>query len=522
MYSIRRISRCYTAAKSVAGLPQGHKRPFVSSFKATTALAGYQKPMRSISIGGIGKSKPLTLFSQVSHRQFSSSEENKDGFGIFGKNPEEEEDRKEAINKISLKLAQTKSSQEVLNIFQTDYIKAQKNQIYVEELILMLHFIVRHMGEVTGDTRLNILLNVMFAHFENVSYEYCATTISCLGFLVNLKGLGIELEMKKKVLNEILGRETPKELIPTIPTLVFSLSTFFHPHEIDGDVQKAVKDCVETYIIEGVEMMEPAHAATLLTAIVKTNSRGNPHDQEVVDTIMTQLERPKFFDDAHENELINILVPIVELGKPSEKLLDSIHECIMAKLDRIDGYNTCMLAQAYARIGSQNNKYFKDIAPHLLSVYRTQGNIFDSILYENQWLTIATFKEKGNDTISDLTNALMDVMDNQHDFSFSDLHGYEATNILVGVASLEVKNVNFIRNIVSVITHHLKSIPTSYLINTARTSFYCLQFTEFSIFYSQVHDELVSRRKNMSDEDKRDLKSIYKAHNEIPDSPFVK
>ena len=66
----------------------------------------------------------------------------------------------------------TDASDQVLSIFENEYLKVGKDPIYVEELCLILHFAVKHMGEVAGDMRMDTLLRMLFQKFEDVEFEF--------------------------------------------------------------------------------------------------------------------------------------------------------------------------------------------------------------------------------------------------------------------------------------------------------------------------------------------------------------
>lgn len=133
-------------------------------------------------------------------------------------------DRHSAAKNLSLQLINTETTSQVLNIFENDYIKSGRKDIYVEELCLLLHFATKHMGSVANDIRMSTLLDMLYARFDNVDFDFVLTTIWAFGILTSYRGMQTPLEHRLKILSELEDKSIPEQSIPNIPSLIFSIS----------------------------------------------------------------------------------------------------------------------------------------------------------------------------------------------------------------------------------------------------------------------------------------------------------
>ncbi|CAI2364482.1 unnamed protein product [Moneuplotes crassus] len=525
MYSLKGFSRLYTLTRSASGISQASRRFFMGSMKSRPTLTASSPSYSSIFKNQVARSHKLTLFNQASQRHFSDQTDKPGSYGMFEELREEDDSRAASAKNLSLQLINTETSHHVLNIFERDFLKAGKDPIYAEELCLLLHFVVKHMGEVAGDIRLDSLLRMLFQRFENVDFEYCQTTVWSLGVLVSFRGLHIKLETKKKILAELAKHEVPEEQIMNIPSLVFSLSTFFSPQEIDSEVHDVMKKLITTYLNSDQESMQAVHASTLLIGL----SRANYHNEEFLHKIATEMKRPRFFFTAAEADIVNIVSSLAELHYKDEELLKAIHEDIQMKVDEMKPYHVLVLAQSYARLIPNKKEYYIDIAPRLVEVCEMKPEIFDTALYANQWLTLACFRgEESDGRIFGIAKTFQKVMNTQDRFSYKDFSTSEASNILVAITSLNAisqtksLSVKFTKPFVGILAKGLKEMQTMDLINTAKTSYYLREFPEFADFYHSVHSQLVQRLTSLSEAQRAALDKIYTDHGLLPHSPFMK
>jgi hypothetical protein len=122
------------------------------------------------------------------------------------------------------------------------------------------------MGDIANDLRLSSLLDMLINRYEHVEFDFVLTTIWSLGILIGYRGAEIPTENKMKILNELNSSKIPAQSLPNIPSLLFSISCMLLPDEVNDDVYKIVSELSNHYLEEGIDIMEPIHASTLLMA----------------------------------------------------------------------------------------------------------------------------------------------------------------------------------------------------------------------------------------------------------------
>lgn len=441
-------------------------------------------------------------------------------FGLYDELKEDDvNDAASATKNLSLKLINTERTHQVLSIFENDYLKAGKKDISAHELCLILHFAVKHMGDMTNDIRINTLLDMLFNRIEGLEFDFLLTTIWSLGVLVAYRGAEIPTESKMKIMEELNKAEIPTGSIANIPSLIFSISCFLYPEEVNEEIYEAVRKLSEHYIKEGITLIDPLQASTMLLGW----SRLQYHNQDCLFKLVEAMKRNRFFFDAAEQDLCNILSSISDLHYKDEELIKIIHQEIESRVDEIKPYNLFLIVQSYARIIPEKQQCYLDLLPRLIEILEKEADKLDPLLYVNQWLSLACFRGKGSDgRISKAVKALTNVMTNQNQFNFSDLSGSDASNILVAVSALDVRNTKFVSNLVSIVQHNLKTLTNIDLINLSKSSFYLRQFEDFNPLYQQVHSEAVQRLTRLQPWERKALEDIYSEQDLFEDSPFVK
>lgn len=169
---------------------------------------------------------PYSLLSPSKSYFCTNPSSTDDKYGDFKELKEDNEDTKQAVVKnLSLRLINTKSTQEVLvGIFENDYLRGERKEIHGEELALILYFAVKHMGVQVDDQRLTTLLDMLFNRFVGLDFDYVLTTIWSMGLLVSFHGAEIPIENKVKLLKELLDKSIPVESLHNLPSLIFSIS----------------------------------------------------------------------------------------------------------------------------------------------------------------------------------------------------------------------------------------------------------------------------------------------------------
>ena len=127
------------------------------------------------------------------------------------------------------------------------------------------------MGPVAGDIRLTTLLELLFERFKDVPFDFIFTTVWSLGILTSYRGMEYPVEMKLKILKELDKCEIPSQSLMNVPSLVFSIACMFNQNDVREEVFTTVRRISEIYMKEGILLMEPMHASTLLLGWSKIN-----------------------------------------------------------------------------------------------------------------------------------------------------------------------------------------------------------------------------------------------------------
>jgi hypothetical protein len=375
------------------------------------------------------------------------------------------------------------------------------------------------MGDIATDHRMLTLLDMLFNRFDNVEFDFVLTTVWSLGILVGYRGAEIPTENKMKIINELIDSVIPNQSLPNIPSLLFSISCMLYPDEVNDDVYKLVRELSNHYLEEGIDLMEPLQASTLLMSF----SRLNYHNEEFLYKICTQLKRDRYFFNSTDQDLVNIINSFADLRYKDDKVIEAIHEEITIRIDDMKPYNVYILSQSYARLIPDQQEYYMDIAHRIIEVLTKDPDQMDVQIYANQWLTLACFKgtENKDSRIHSIAKTLIKLMSHQDRFSYADFSSSDASNILVAVSTLRLKDLKFINNLVSVIVHTPKLLSNMDLLNMSKSSFYLKSFEELSFLYEMIHSECVQRLTSFSQWERTTLEEIYTEHNQLHDSPFV-
>lgn len=88
---------------------------------------------------------------------------------------------------------------------------------------------------------------MVLARVSDLEIDYLYNIIWSLGLLVSGFNFdGITFEQKYKILNALMSQEYPNNLIPAIPSLVFSISAIF-ADDLDDKVLEAASELSELY-----------------------------------------------------------------------------------------------------------------------------------------------------------------------------------------------------------------------------------------------------------------------------------
>ena len=438
---------------------------------------------------------------------------------IFEEVSKEDETLKDQhIKRVSLRLINTNNSDQVLSIFEFDYLKSARKDIAGEELWLLLYYAVKHMGNISQDMRLTTLLDMLYNRFEGMQFDFILTTIWSLGILVSIRGADIPIENKMKIIRELLKCEIPRQSVQNLPSLVFSISTLIGSEHTNDEVVEIVKRITNFYFKEGILTLDPLQASTLLTGF----SRLQYHNSEYLLTLAKSMKKDNFFYDWVERDLMSIIVALTDLHYKDEDLFKILHKHVWACLDNISPYSLFIIIQSYARIIPEKHQCYFDFYHKLLEVLEKHPDELDVELYVNQFLSLACYKGKINDgRVNRLLKAYVQVMDKQTRFSFYDFTGSDASNLLVAVVSLDYQSTKFIKRIVDVITLNMSLLTNLDLINLSKSVF-SLKSEDFPGLYQKIHSQWVQRLTSFQPWERKILEETYTSQGLIKDSPFVK
>ena len=142
------------------------------------------------------------------------------------------------IKNLSLKLLDTKTPEEVLRIFENDFIRqAQSKTILGEELVMILKFLQHTLDNtlereqamqfIKYDARVETLIDWLMSRYEPLEVEYQVATVFSLGMMIS----AYEFEFKNEeyystVINALDNINMTAEKVGEIPSLIFMLPSF--------------------------------------------------------------------------------------------------------------------------------------------------------------------------------------------------------------------------------------------------------------------------------------------------------
>lgn len=494
---------------------------FIQLRKAFTIISKSKAKWKSRLVFPVGRSftRINAIYGYRSAYSFSTTpEKDNDNNDIFNEFDEEATDREKVVKNLSLKLIESDSSDSVLSIFENEYLKSAKKEIFGEELCLLLYFTVKHNGDITQDMRLTTLLDMLFTRFEGMAFDFILTTIWSLGILVSMRGAEIPIEHKLKILNEILKSDIPKHSVQNLPSLIFSISCFIGPEQVTDEVIEAVKKIWDFYIKEGILTLDPLQMSTILTGL----SRLQYHNSEYLLTLSKAMKMDRFFFEWNERDLMSIIVALADLHYKEDNLFQVLHKEVINNLDNITPYSLFLIIQSYARIIPEKNQYYFDLYHKLIETLEKHPDELTVDLYVNQMLSLACYKGKSSDIrVSKLASAYCQLMNKQDRFTFNDFTGSDACNLLVAIVALDIKSIKYIKKVVEVIQANMSMLTTIDLINLSKSAF-SLSKEDFPDLYTKVHSAWVQRLTSFEPWERKILEETYTMQGTIKDSPFIK
>ena len=142
-----------------------------------------------------------------------------------------------AAKNLSLRLFETRTPEEVMRIFDKEYLRQMKKDIYGEELVLILKFLESNMKNgmsrpeavkfLTEDKRVDLLIEFIMSRIPELDPEYKIVTTYTLG--VFLSAYEYELskeEYYEQVIRNLKDIDFPESSLPDIPAMIFVLPSF--------------------------------------------------------------------------------------------------------------------------------------------------------------------------------------------------------------------------------------------------------------------------------------------------------
>ena len=143
-----------------------------------------------------------------------------------------EDNSEKRIKLLSIKLLQTNSSDDIIQLFEEKYIKGLLEKIYAEELCLFLYFFVSLkekemlLSQELKDSRIEVLLRKIYEQMNEMDFtNILVLTWSC-SLLISKFKFHVPIELRLEVLMK-LPETLDLDKKAEIPTLCFGISSFF-------------------------------------------------------------------------------------------------------------------------------------------------------------------------------------------------------------------------------------------------------------------------------------------------------
>jgi hypothetical protein len=168
-----------------------------------------------------------------------------------------EDNQDKRVKLLSLKLLGMQSSIEILNFFEEKYIKGLVSNIYGEELLLLIYFYTSRIEMESSDqrrlqildNRFNKYIDMLKSKLDELDISNLVALCWSLSILISKFGFTIPLALRVNIL-EKLPNDLDIDKKGEIPTICFSLSTFFDPLSTKNEeieLQKLVQEKIIRY-----------------------------------------------------------------------------------------------------------------------------------------------------------------------------------------------------------------------------------------------------------------------------------
>lgn len=263
----------------------------------------------------------VSLFAKRRVRLFSTRPPIFTGPKAFEELRDQAEETKESAAKnLSLRLLQSETPEEVLRVFERDFLRPQKTS-YPEELALVLYFVVKNLSAaglsqaqgaklVAADLRFQTLLNLVLARLPELQLDYVVSAVWSLGICVSAFGLEVAPESKLRLLatlNALLDKEEAFHQYPNLPSLAFSLTCFFAPEDMNALVTETVARVSRVYVEHMLERMDLLACSSLLMSWARARLRDEQLLAAVADEILAKHRQKLFYEEGALAEVTNVM-----------------------------------------------------------------------------------------------------------------------------------------------------------------------------------------------------------------------
>lgn len=166
------------------------------------------------------------------------------------------------MKNLSLTLLDMDSPTKILDIFERDYLNTHKDNIYVEELFMLLYFFKTQVREwhdesardlLSKDYRVNALISMIMDRYTvNTDFAYQMSTVISLTTLNSFYDLQLPDSWKDKLIECLVEAQLHKKedggaFITEVPSLIFALQGLTTQRNIE-DVRSLVEGLSMVYV----------------------------------------------------------------------------------------------------------------------------------------------------------------------------------------------------------------------------------------------------------------------------------
>lgn len=258
---------------------------------------------------------------------------------------DEPQDRSSVVKNLSLMLLDIEQPTQILDIFARDYLGQNHDNVYVEELFMLLYFFkttIREWQEesakelIRTDYRINALIGmVMDKYTSNTDFAYQLSTIQALTSLNTFYDLVLTDSWKDKLVDSLVeSKFDSASFTSEIPSLLFSMQALATDRNID-DIRSLVEALSMVYLQVIGERIDVASASHLMFAWTNTDTINEGLIQTLITLCMAKEDLGEFYEHGCSTELINIVKSLQQMGVKNDAFLGLVLNHITASFDEV-------------------------------------------------------------------------------------------------------------------------------------------------------------------------------------------